>query len=242
MKNFLRKTLVIAIGAVFLLPFASHAYQDNYVLNSATFTLTDNQKVGIKYTQGSTTTSETTWATTIKVKLSNNGQALNGGDWFDAFCVDVYQNISATTYNKPVTMVTPSAVHGGLQAAWLYEHYYSKTADAATISALQVAIWEVVVDDYATPNLSAGKFAVTSLNSTALTKANNFLNDLRQNYSAGSLNSLYAIMQSGTYQDQLIKFPLPGVISDPGTPEPATLVLMGIGLLGLAGFRKFRKN
>jgi len=220
----------------------SYAYQDNYVLNSATFTLTNDQKVGIKYTEGTTTKTENTWATTIKVKLSNNGQALNNGDWFDAFCVDIYQNISATTYNKPVTMVTPSAVHGGLQAAWLYENYYSKTADAATISALQVAIWEVVVDDYTNPNLSAGKFAVTSLNATALTKANSYLDNLQHNFAAGSLNSLYAIMQDGTYQDQLVKFPLPGAVSDPGTPEPATLILMGIGLLGLVGFRKLRKN
>ncbi|NJL58482.1 MAG: PEP-CTERM sorting domain-containing protein [Desulfobacteraceae bacterium] len=42
----------------------------------------------------------------------------------------------------------------------------------------------------------------------------------------------------------MIKYSLPGVVGDPptGTPEPATMILMGIGMIGLAGFRKFRKN
>ncbi len=235
--------MAMVMAAVFLLPMSGYA--DNYALTNATFSLTDNQKVSITFKSGSSTVTENTWATTIKVKLTDDGEAMNGGNWFDAFCVDIYQNIYATSYsNTPVSLVAPSAVHGGLQAAWLYNTYYSTTANAATIAGLQVAIWEVITDDYSNFNLSGGNFAVTSSNSAIISNANSFLNNLKVNYDPTGLDSMFAIMQNGKYQDQLIKYSLPGVVGDPpaGTPEPATMILMGIGMIALAGYKKFRKN
>ncbi|NJL58483.1 MAG: hypothetical protein HC887_01345 [Desulfobacteraceae bacterium] len=193
-KNVMNILLAMVVAAVFLAPMS--VYADSYALTNATFSLTNDQKVSITYKSGSSTLSENTWATTIKVKLTDDGEAMNGGNWFDAFCVDIYQSIYDRSYsNTSVSLVAPSAVHGGLQAAWLYNTYYSTTANAATIAGLQVAIWEVITDDYSNFNLSGGNFAVTSSNTAIISNANSFLNNLKVNYNPTGLNSMFAIMQ-----------------------------------------------
>lgn len=261
MKTNLTKIAAMAIMlmAIFLSPIMGYTYQDNYVLQNATYTWMNPVTIGFTQINNAgdlktdnnashmltTTKQESTGALPIQIHLSDNGVNLNSGNWFTSFCVDIYQDISATTYNTPVSLVAPSAVYGGLQAAWLYERYY-KAGDTAAIGGLQIAIWETVVDDYKNYDLTKGNFYIAnnSLNAAALAKANTFLADLKTNFDPAGLNSMYAIMHSSLYQDQLIKYSLPGAVGDPpaGTPEPATMFLMGIGMIGLAGLRKFRKN
>lgn len=194
-------------------------------------------------------------------------------DWFTAFCVDPYQTakIGSNIY-LGVDLVSPSAVHGGLQAAWLFEKYYEK--DPMTVAALQVAIWEVIVDNPTDKgySLTDGNFYLTYLNGKTQTisttktvtevvngktvtkkitetapnptwsLADSMLADLQQNFSANDLDYMYRITKTSTNQDFIIRLNDAPVGDPAGTPEPATLILMGIGVLGLAGFRRFRNN
>jgi len=260
MKRNLMGTLVLAVAAAALFLAPLNGYADNYALTNTTYTWMNSLTIGYNQinSAGAFTgnfTSEGTGALPIYLKIAEDGKLISGGsnaaggdgDWFAAFCVDIYQSISNGS-NGAVSIVPVSSVHGGLQAAWLYEHYAANALaakDTATLGGLQVAIWETVVDDYTNYNLGSGNFYVSGLNTAAMTKANTLLADLQANFDPTGLNSMYSIMQSKDLQDQLIKYSLPGA-ADPGpaagTPEPATVILMGIGLIGLAGFKKFRKN
>ena len=259
MKKHLMKKVVMAmvVAAVFLVPMA--AFADS--LSTVNFVSTAGLSVNmVSYENGTKHTYNGT-ASYFNVNVIDDGVLVTtpdstDKDWFTAFCVDPFQGAGVGN----VDLVAPSAVQGGLQAAWLFENYYFKSQDHSkeAITALQVAIWEVVVDyDQSKPsynlNLKTGDYYVTKINGTGAPSAtvanpvwslaDSMLADLQQNFNAKDLDYMYRIAQSGTKQDLIMRLYDAPVVGDPaGTPEPATMILMGIGMIGLAGYRKFRKN
>jgi len=262
-RNSMRtQTLAMAILAamLFLAPLNGYAIETfNDFLKDTTYVKADGQNVSmvsyndanVKYTYSGIAVNFT--AHVVENNVTITTPAANDGDWFTAFCVDPFQyaKIGGTL---GVDLVAPSAVQGGLQAAWLFENYYKK--DPSTVAALQVAIWETVVDYDKAYNLKTGDFYITKLNgiaapsatvtNTTWTLADSMLTDLQQNFNAKDLDYIYRISKTGTNQDFIIQLhdPPPAEAAAPGagTPEPGTMILMGIGLIGLAGFKKFRKN
>ncbi len=258
MNRNLMRTLALAVAAavLFLAPLNGYADSLSYVsfIGAAgqTVSMVSKDDAGAEHTYNGT-------ASNFNVKVIDDGNLIENPDnpdtdWFTAFCVDPFQYAGTGT----VELVAPSAVQGGLQAAWLFENYYKNSPTTTTVAALQVALWEVVVDYDKEYNLNTGDFYVTKINkvgapsatvtNTTWSLADTMLADLQQNFNAKDLDYMYRIAQTGYKQDLIVRLYDPPV-ADPadsgpaaGTPEPATVILMGLGLIGLAGFKKFRKN
>ncbi len=150
-------------------------------------------------------------------KLKVNGVAT------DSFCIDLQDNstTAAVEYAEVGLDAAPDPVLGPMGAAKataikkLWAAYYSPTMLKSQAAALQVAIWDCLVDlDY---NVSAGGFRITSTDPGAQT--------MLTALASGNLTATANLdaLTNVTYQDYTRQIPAPGAI---------LLGSLGAGLVG----------
>lgn len=146
-------------------------------------------------------------------------------DDFTSFCVQLDSHLNSTqVFEAPADLGHISAYKEG-QIAFLVGNAVSSNWMAA---GLQLAIWNVIYDDDFT--VSAGLF--TSSTAGAADSANTFLGVLAdEKLPFGNAIFLDSIRQGDRNgQDQVTS-----------VPEPATLVLLGTGIVAMAGRRRMRR-
>lgn len=144
----------------------------------------------------------------------DDGQLINDGKWMMAFCVE--PGIKAHDGKEgelPVQIVTPEQKKGGLQAAWLIDMFYDDAHDENHLAALQMAIWEVIVDHAGPYDLAAGDFKIWDGDQAAINLATSYLAQVPSEFDpkrAACLNNTYRMITHSKRQDVIIPWNICG--------------------------------
>jgi len=218
--------LSITLFTAFLIPVSAFA-------TTVTVSPYSGQNVDFSYTFGNKTQG---WGGLI-------GASFSSPDFFSsAYCVDINIGLSAQSYTVEGFSDVSTYNDGnytsnssGLNAAWLMNKYssglgyhdYTIGEKQASEAGLQLAIWKALYGDSFEP-VTTGSFTT----SEAMVYYVDYTSDLNSADLSGFSGENFKVAKLDGGQDLLIYDPV---------PEPTTLLLFGIGLLGISAIGRKRK-
>ncbi|GAK56457.1 hypothetical protein U27_03419 [Candidatus Vecturithrix granuli] len=137
-------------------------------------------------------------------------QLLNDGKWMMTFCVEPgVKAHDGKDGELSVKLVDPEQKKGGLQAAWLFDMFYDDAHDENHLAAVQMAIWEVIVDPAGPYDLTTGDFKISEGDPAAIELAKSYLAQVPAQFDPARvtcLNNTYRVITHPKRQDLIIQW------------------------------------
>lgn len=159
------------------------------------------------------------------LKIGAGQLRVNYENWdYLAYCVD----LDHYAKSADVIELDMSSINNGDLVAYLYDTCAAGVNSGVKAAALGVAMWEVVYETDVTFDAGTGYFTISE-NQDVLDEANDLLASLGSIPSSYTPSNGLMVLHGDKVQDVV-------------TPEPSTLGLLGVGIVGFITKRRIRKR